>query len=377
MAVRVADGGGTPLRVSGDNLGSADVDAFDCDVLHGDGTTHELQAAALVGTVDADDGAAGVGAVTCSTPAGMAAAEATVGVQLTRAGQTYSTHDDVATAPHPFAFYKPRSDESVVPMLGPARGDTLLVWALPPSVGGTASVANGSALRAAFDEARCKFGDVEVPATVNADADAARCVAPTAAAAGGAGGGVVNLQLALNGQDYEPTTPLAYRYYAHPRLESVFPVGAPFNTSVTFVGEGLEGAGAEPIEYTCRFGGEAQIAAGHDPQLVAGTLQPATRVVANVPPRQHGALQSAADADELVEGRAQRRDRPLAQRPAVHAGGGEVYVSGLSDVCVVRCNRIGASLSVSLHFCPLGTRLCARSLRACRVRSLRVGGGAL
>ena len=50
-------------------------------------------------------------------------------------------------------------------MLGPARGDTLLVWALPPSVGGTASVANGSALRAAFDEALCKFGDVEVPAT--------------------------------------------------------------------------------------------------------------------------------------------------------------------------------------------------------------------
>jgi len=213
----------------------------------------------------------------------MAAAEATVGVQLTRAGQTYSTHDDVATAPHPFAFYKPPSDESVVPMLGPARGDTLLVWALPPSVGGTASVANGSALRAAFDEALCKFGDVEVPATVNADADAARCVAPTAAAAGGSGGGDVNLQLALNGQDYEPVTPLHYRYYAHPRLESVFPVGAPFNTSVTFVGEGLEGAGAEPIEYTCRFGGEAQIAAGHDPQLVAGTLQPATRVVANVP----------------------------------------------------------------------------------------------
>ena len=101
-----------------------------------------------------------------------------------------------------------------------------------------------------------------------------RAPSPADAAAwrGGAHEAVwVALQLALNGQDFEPLPPLPYGFYPHPTLHSVTPPGARPGNVVTMVGHNLH-RGSEGVAYSCRFG----------TTVVPATAQPQQMVVANV-----------------------------------------------------------------------------------------------
>ena len=76
-------------------------------------------------------------------------------------------------------------------------------------------------------QARCRFGDgagghllLTVAASLAADGASLACRSPQPAALGSA-----PLQLALNGQDYEPAPALPFAFYAPPSLRAVVPAG--------------------------------------------------------------------------------------------------------------------------------------------------------
>ena len=171
--------------------------------------------------------------------------QATVGVPLTRAGQTYSTHDDVAAA-LPFAFYKPRSaDESVADARPRARR--------PPRVGAAdfgrrhGVGRQRPALRAAVEA----LYRIDVEAATVPPTPTPRCVAPTAAAAGRrrwGGEPAAGAQRRLRADDAAGLPVLR---------PPAFGVGLPGRRAVQCVGH-LRGRGwrapAPSRSSTCRFG---------------------------------------------------------------------------------------------------------------------------
>merc|ERR1719272_2557438 len=157
---------------------------------------------------DASDGMGGAAEVVCLTPASHPAAMVALGLEGTRAGQRYSTHDDNASSSHPFAFYAALpASATYAPVAGPSAGGTLLNVSLPPL---------GPAL-------------------------------------GGVALGRAPLQLALNGQDYEPAPALPFAFYAPPSLRAVVPAGVRAGETVTMLGEALRGADGYGA-HSCKFG---------------------------------------------------------------------------------------------------------------------------
>ena len=75
----------------------------------------------------------GAAEVACLTPTAHPALEVALGLEVTRAGQRYSTHDDNASSSQPFAFYAALPASAThAPVAGPSAGGTLLNVSLPP-----------------------------------------------------------------------------------------------------------------------------------------------------------------------------------------------------------------------------------------------------
>ena len=166
--------------------------------------------------------------------------------------------DPTAVSPLAFEFVHATAERAVVDTLGNTS-------ALGPISGGTLVMVHGTAL-ARGHERRCIFGVGVVNATLAAlgDGNVLRCIAPSAADAGGLGlassGGVVPLRLSLNGRDEDfATPPLEYRYYVPPIVSSIHPptASAAGGTSLTLRGSGFGGASAL---LRCRFGGVVESA---------------------------------------------------------------------------------------------------------------------
>ena len=263
--------GGTEVRVTAENLAGAD--AIACQFLSPDngGRVHSL---ATGGTgFDASDGMGGAAEVACLTPTAHPAAEVALGLEVTRAGQRYSTHDDNASSSQPFAFYAALpASATYAPVAGPSAGGTLLNVSLPPLGPALGGVALARAARGGRLGARCRFGDgaaghvlLTVAASLAADGASLVCRSPQPAALGSA-----PLQVALNGQDYDPAPALPFAFYAPPSLRAVVPAGARAGETVTMLGEALRGADGYGA-HSCKFG----------ETVVAATFQGGSRVVAN------------------------------------------------------------------------------------------------
>ena len=263
--------GGTKVRVTAENLAGAT--AVACQfLLPDDGGRVDSPATGGAG-FDASDGVGGMAEVVCLTPASHPVAEVALGLEVTRAGQRYSTHDDNASSSRPFAFYTALpASATYAPVAGPSAGGTLLNVSLPPLGPALGGVALARAARSGRLGARCRFGDgtgghvlLTVAASLAVDGASLSCRSPQPAALGSA-----PLQLALNGQDYEPAPALPFAFYAPPSLRAVVPAGARAGEAVTMLGKALRGADGYGA-HSCKFG----------ETVVAATLQGAARVVDN------------------------------------------------------------------------------------------------
>ena len=263
--------GGTEVRVTAENLAGAT--AVACQFLLADGERINSPAGGSADS-DASDGIVDAAEVVCLTPASHPAALVALGLEVTRAGQRYSTHDDNASSSHPFAFYAALpASATYAPAAGPNAGGTLLNVSLPPLGSALGGVALARAARGGRLGARCRFGGdgadgpllLTVAASLAADGASLACRSPQLAALGSA-----QLQLALNGQDFEPATALPFAFYAPPSLRSVVPAGARAGEAVTMLGEALRGTDGYGA-HSCKFG----------ETVVAATLQGGARVVAN------------------------------------------------------------------------------------------------
>ena len=219
------------------------------------GSLRTLTPALIERVADASDGIGGGSTVSCTTPTPVAEGGALLGVRVVRDGVAYSTHDDPAGSALDFDFYPAIPNATgYSPRLGSAVGGTLVSVAL----GGAA--AQGLPVSAAL----CRFGDVDVSASLSADRTTARCISPPASAA------PTLLWLALNGHDLEPPAGLPFLYVPPPTLLAAVPPGAVPGTWVVLVGRHL-GTSDASARYSCRFG----------LAVVEGTPHPEARVVAN------------------------------------------------------------------------------------------------
>ena len=175
----------------------------------------------------------------------------------------------------PFHFYRALRNESLLsPPLGSAAGGTLVSIELDDTMASDATF---------LVRARCRFAETVVQASLAPSQRAMLCRSPPS------GAGAVAVQLALNGHDFEPAAPLSFVFITPPVLRAVVPGGAPPGTEVALIGSFLV-TSAPGAVYHCRFGS----------QLVAATLHPEARVIANkwqtnslscvVPPRPPGAV---------------------------------------------------------------------------------------
>ena len=130
-----------------------------------------------------------------------------------------------------------------------------------PTSGGSLVAIHGNGLHHGHDRL-CRFGLAITPATLSSDGLALRCTAPPASNAGAHHGGVIDIAISLNGQDFDFIRPLLqFSYYMPPVISAIDPPAGPSSgrTALTLSGTGF--GGASPL-LRCRFGSEVIVAEG-------------------------------------------------------------------------------------------------------------------
>ena len=142
----------------------------------------------------------------------------------------------------PFSFYAPPSVACLSPSSGPALGGTLVA-------------VSGHRLAAGSDR-RCRFGSIEVTATVAEHGgvacgdDTLLCVSPTQLAGVGAA-----VEVTLNGQQYTSDAHAFAVYSGDARVSAVTPSLAPLDGGTLLAVSGAHLGGGS--DYRCRFGGNS------------------------------------------------------------------------------------------------------------------------
>ena len=271
------------------------------------------------------DWSVGIGARCAATPAQFAVRAPTLrsglfltggqlGLQVTLNGHDY---DGGGMRFHYYGIFR------AFPTLGPASGGTIVRL-------------NGTALERGPPRT-CRFGEIDVSASVLPGSTDLVCASPPVAEPGLYPSGLM-LSVSLNGVDHHPV--LNFTFYGQPMVSSIYPRSgsAVGGTPITVTGRGLLSASLRPL---CRFGATVEVPASTDP-ATRGTL------VCIAPP-----LPARTDAIVTVslDGQYYTSDAvaytPLEHLATVHVspssgpiGGGthvSVKATGLRGASVLRC----------------------------------------